>query len=131
MSMSDTVAAKEGPISDMSKLGLESEKTPDVTFAEKKNEAIRTEENEQEKEESLAEKVTSEKEAEKSVPAAEPKLPKVDNDNALGHAEEESGSSDSDHYCQDRVLKIREKAKFFNSKKHLARFIRKTVDKIE
>jgi len=53
-------------------------------------------------------------------------------DNALGHEEDDSGTSDSSHSSEeDRVLKIREKAKFFNCKKHLAKFIRKSVGKIE
>jgi len=66
-----------------------------------------------------------------SVPAKEIKKPKIDMDNALGHEEDHSGTSDSDHSCSDRELKIREKRKFFNCKKHLAKFIRRTLGKIE
>ena len=51
----------------------------------------------------------------------------------LGHAAEETGSSDSDHDQDeedDRKLVIRSKSKFFNSKKQLVKFLRKDVEKI-
>ena len=50
----------------------------------------------------------------------------------LGHAAEETGSSDSDHeWEEERKLVIRNKSKFFNSKKQLVKFLRKDVEQID
>lgn len=49
----------------------------------------------------------------------------------MGKQEDESGSSDSSHDGDDRVLEIREKKKFFNSKKQLVKFMRKQCEKVD
>ena len=49
----------------------------------------------------------------------------------MGKPPEESGESDSDHDNEDdENFLIRPKAKFFNSKKQLVKFIRKDVERI-
>lgn len=52
-------------------------------------------------------------------------------DYGMGKQEDESGSSDSSHDEGDRVLQIREKKKFFNSKKQLVKFMRRTCEKVD
>ena len=49
----------------------------------------------------------------------------------MGHAEDSSGSSDSEHEPEDRVLCIREKKKFFNHRKHLEKFVKKQLGKVD
>lgn len=49
----------------------------------------------------------------------------------MGHGSDSSGSSDSDYEPEDQIFKIREKKKFFNQRKHLEKFVRKQLDKID
>lgn len=49
----------------------------------------------------------------------------------MGHGEDSSGTSDSEHEPAEEVLMIREKKKFFNHRKHLEKFVRKQLSKID
>ena len=50
---------------------------------------------------------------------------------ALGHDPDESGSSDSDHEPEGVVFVIRPKNKHFNARKHLEKFLRKALEKVD
>lgn len=98
----------------------------------KKVETLKTEEDEvEQKEEPREETVEATPVKPEVEPVKEAPKHKTTLDLGMGHGEDSSGTSDSDHEPEEQVFVIREKKKFFNHRKHLEKFVRKQLEKVD